>query len=71
MHECLIEDENGELVDAIPLCSDFCHRAYCEEHGIEYQGWNGCKEPDLESITKCAHCDDTIYDWRDGGMDDA
>jgi len=32
-HEHLIEDEQGELVDCVQLCSDACHRAWCREHG--------------------------------------
>ena len=51
MHEHYIEDENGELVDVIPLCSDACHRNYA---GSDYAGWSGCHE--TEFTTYCAQC---------------
>jgi hypothetical protein len=50
MHEHYIE-ENGELIDAIPLCSDACNRDYA---GEAYAGWNGCHES--EFTTYCANC---------------
>jgi hypothetical protein len=51
MHEYLIEDERGDTVDAVSLCSDACHRAYA---GDEYAGWNGAHE--LEHTDYCAAC---------------
>lgn len=51
MHLHYIEDENGELIDAIELCSDACHRDYA---GREYAGWSGCHES--EHTTYCAKC---------------
>ena len=38
-HQVLIEDANGELVDALPYCSDAC--ASADPH---YAGWYGCVE---------------------------
>jgi hypothetical protein len=55
MHYHHVEDENGQLVDVIPFCSDSCNRAYCEAHGLEYQGWNGCQEGS-DYVSFCAHC---------------
>ena len=51
MHELLIEDERGDIVDALPFCSDSCHRAYA---GERYAGWNGAHE--LEHTTFCVAC---------------
>jgi hypothetical protein len=51
MHEYLITDETGETVDAVPLCSDWCHR---EHAGDEYAGWDGAHES--EFTTWCAQC---------------
>jgi hypothetical protein len=44
MHYCQVEDSHGELVELVPLCSDTCHRDYCERHGLDYAGWDGCHE---------------------------
>ena len=55
MHEHNIEDARGDLADTIPLCSDSCHRDYCADRGLAYDGWNGCQEsPDYNSY--CAQC---------------
>jgi hypothetical protein len=54
MHLHLIEDENEQLVDAIDLCSDFCHKDYCDINNLEYRGWNGCNESEFN--TWCANC---------------
>ena len=51
MHEHYIEDERGDLIDAIPLCSDACNRDYA---GSAYAGWSGCHE--TEFTTYCANC---------------
>lgn len=51
MHEHYIEDEDGQLVDAVALCSDACNRDYA---GAAYAGWNGCHE--AEFTTYCAQC---------------
>jgi hypothetical protein len=55
MHLHLIEDDEGQLVDAIDLCSDFCHQDYCHTENLEYRGWNGCNESEFD--TWCANCD--------------
>lgn len=51
MHEHLIIDDSGDTVDAVPLCSDACHRDWA---GDDYQGWNGAHE--TEFTTFCAQC---------------
>lgn len=50
-HYHYIEDD-GELVDLIPFCSDSCHR---EHMSLAYDGWNGCHEGG-DSAEFCAHC---------------
>lgn len=51
--EC-IEDANGDILEYIEVCSDSCHRDYCNRVGIVYGGWNGCHESDIN--TYCAQC---------------
>lgn len=53
-HYRTLEDKQGDLIDLIPFCGDACHRDYCLEHGLEYQGWNGCHETSYDQI--CAKC---------------
>lgn len=54
-HLCLIEDDKGDLVDVIVFCSDWCHRDYCNSHGMSYDGWNGCHE--MDAPQQCANCE--------------
>ena len=49
MHLVLIEDKNGDTVDANYYCSDFCAKA-----DDNYNGWNGCHE--LERNDYCNNC---------------
>lgn len=51
MHQHYIEDEDGQLIDVVSLCSDACHRDYA---GEDCAGWNGCHE--AEFTTFCAQC---------------
>ena len=51
MHLQLIEDLDGQLIDVIEFCSDFCHR---DASGVEYQGWNGCNESEFNTV--CQNC---------------
>lgn len=55
MHYLFIEDKDGNLVDLIPFCSDYCHYNYCLEQGIEYSGWNGGYEG-ADYREYCAQC---------------
>lgn len=44
----------GDLLDALPFCSDACHYWYCRENELEYAGWNGCHEaPYTEECREC------------------
>jgi hypothetical protein len=51
MHIHTIDDDHGDLLDVVNLCSDSCHRAYA---GDDYNGWNGCHE--TEHPDYCASC---------------
>ena len=56
-HEVYAYDDAGnavDTVDAIALCSDSCHREYCEANGLAYNGWNGCAESGSDEW--CAQC---------------
>ena len=58
MHYVIVEDNEGDLIDAIPVCSDSCHRQYCEVNNLEYGGFNGCHE--LEFDDYCGSCESVI-----------
>jgi len=56
MHYHIVEDKDGDTVDAIPYCSDFCNK---EGEGDKYRGWNGCHEgADYDQV--CANCGEKI-----------
>jgi hypothetical protein len=59
MHYHEINDATGDLIDAAPLCSDFCHRVWCNENDAEYSGWNGCHE--APHTQRCATCGRHIH----------
>ena len=54
----MIEDNEGELIEAIPMCSDSCVRQYCLDNNLKYDGWNGCHE--LEFDDYCGSCESVI-----------
>jgi hypothetical protein len=58
MHLHLIEDDGGELVDVVELCSDECHQYYCDSNNLEYRGVYGCVEAEFD--TTCEECGDLI-----------
>lgn len=60
MHEMWIDDENGDLIDAVPFCCDNCHHDYA---GNSYAGWNGCHE--TEFTTYCQNCGVVIPGFED------
>ena len=64
MHQFLIEDENGELIDVKDCCSDSCHK---EIAGEDYMGWNGCHEVEFDTV--CENCGEKIEGFR-GDHDD-
>lgn len=55
MHYHHIDDEDGNLCDLVPFCSDSCHRDWCEAHKVPYNGWNGANEGS-DSPEFCAYC---------------
>ena len=57
-HMRLIEDTDGNLIDADYFCSDFCHRDYCRQYKIPYEGWNGCHE--VMAPIHCENCNEEI-----------
>ncbi len=55
MHYHYIDDARGDVVDLVPFCSAACRKEWCERRGIEYPGWNGCREGG-DSEEYCAAC---------------
>jgi len=55
MHYHYLEDDNGDLVDALPMCSDACHRGYCQQTDETYEGWTGANEGS-EFVDYCVMC---------------
>ena len=55
MHYHFIEDADGDLVDAVPFCSDACHRDWCRAQGERYGGWNGA-HGGADYPEPCAEC---------------
>ena len=53
-HYIIIEDDQGEMVDRIDVCSDACHRDWCRDNDQPYEGWHGCNETELTDW--CASC---------------
>lgn len=49
----LIDDERGDVVDAVYYCSDYCARS-----DEAYAGWYGCVLP--PSATACPSCGEAI-----------
>ncbi len=57
MHVHIVENGEGNVVDAVPFCCDTCHRDWCDKHPDigPYGGWNGCQEGgDYPEF--CANC---------------
>ena len=63
MHFFEVDDQNGDLLDLIPFCSDWCHRSWCVSGGGVYDGWNGAHE--VEYSTVCAWCQEKIVGFGD------
>ena len=53
-HLHLIEEPNGDVVDYLVFCSDYCHKM----HVLNYKGWNGCHE--ISTTQPCEHCQATV-----------
>ena len=60
VHLYMVEDTDGNLVDVIEFCSDSCHRAWCAERNVPYEGWNGCHE--FNAPVQCQCCGQ----WNNG-----
>jgi hypothetical protein len=48
-HAVIIEDQNGDAIDAVYYCSD----AHARDHSA-YAGWNGCVAPSVDE--RCPSC---------------
>jgi len=59
-HLHYIEDSQGDVVDHVVFCSDFCHR---QNSGESYAGWNGCNE--ISTSEFCVECGHNVE-----GLDD-
>ena len=53
-HYHYVEDDQGDLVELVTFCGDWCHRCWCVDHDAIYGGWNGCHE--IEYQEPCAQC---------------
>jgi hypothetical protein len=49
---------NGDAIDAEYFCSDWCHRSWCNDNGVAYEGWNGCHE--VQAPQFCSGCTEQI-----------
>ena len=58
MHYVMIDNSEGDLIDAIPVCSESCARQYCSDNNLEYDGWNGCHELEFDDF--CGSCNSVI-----------
>jgi hypothetical protein len=54
-HLHMLEDSNGDVVDVVVFCGDFCHRQHT---GEDYAGWNGCHE--ISVTEPCAECGEMV-----------
>lgn len=55
-HFLEIDNADGDLLEVKTFCSDFCHQCYCDEHNIEYRGWNGAHELESDYPEWCERC---------------
>ena len=53
-HHHHVEEHQGDLVELVTFCGDWCHRCWCVDHDAIYGGWNGCHE--IEYQEPCAQC---------------
>lgn len=51
----ILDEDKMDLVDLVPACGEICAESYCREHGIPYEGWNGCHEG-ADYPEYCGHC---------------
>jgi hypothetical protein len=57
-HYYEINDREGQLVDLVPFCSDWCHEQWCRDNGRSYEGWNGAHEHPYND--ECVNCEAVI-----------
>ena len=50
MHYVTIDNSEGDLIEAVPVCSESC--------GRQYGGWNGCHELEFDDF--CGSCESRI-----------
>lgn len=48
-HLGYIEDNQGDIIDLVIYCSDFCNKI----HNKNYEGWNGCHELRISQPCEC------------------
>ena len=60
-HLHLIEDENGDVIDAKVYCSDLCHVL----DNDNYQGWNGCSEISFSQPCERKGCSNIVKGVED------
>jgi hypothetical protein len=58
-HYYEVDDANGDLIDLVVFCSDWCHKSWCNQNNKTYGGWNGCHE--LEFSTECQFCETKVH----------
>ena len=58
MHYVMIDNSEGDLIEAIPVCSESCGRQYCSDIGLDYGGFNGCHELEFDGL--CGSCNSVI-----------
>jgi hypothetical protein len=60
-HKHDIDGPDGDILDRVYFCSDYCHKSWCQNQDlpeITYAGWDGCHE--LEYDAECDTCGDII-----------
>lgn len=46
-----------DILDVAYVCGDNCHKDYCLNNNLPYEGWNGCAEiPEEYGNVVCANC---------------
>lgn len=58
-HLVTIDDAQGDIIDAIVFCSDFCAKTH-----KAYAGWSGCHE--LQFDEGCAFCGVVVRGVEEG-----
>lgn len=58
-HLVTIDDAQGDIIDAIVFCSDFCAKTH-----KAYAGWSGCHE--LQFDEGCAFCGTIVRGIEEG-----